>query len=80
MYGRSGKANLRNMYTKAGGWMIKYGCVEDAVGGDAYAWFVTKDGESSGAVLYSPYQVTCPSDTGNWWVRGSSGNQWKTTG
>ena len=80
VYRRSGNANYRTKYTKAGGWMIKYGCVGDAQGGDSDAWFVTKDGESSGAVLYSPYQVTCPSDTKNWWARGSSGNQWKTTG
>ena len=82
VYRRSGNANYmyRTKYTKAGGCMINYGCVEDEVGGDADAWFVTKDGESSGAVLYSPYQVICPTDTGNWRVRGSFGNQWKTTG
>jgi hypothetical protein len=26
----SGNANFRTKYTKAGGWTIKYGCVEDA--------------------------------------------------
>eukprot|EP00091_Calanus_sinicus_P015522 TRINITY_DN3385_c0_g1_i2.p1 TRINITY_DN3385_c0_g1~~TRINITY_DN3385_c0_g1_i2.p1 ORF type:complete len:180 (-),score=32.40 TRINITY_DN3385_c0_g1_i2:86-625(-) len=80
VYSRYGNANFRTKYTKAGGWMIKYGCVEDAKGGETDAWYVTNDEESSGAVLYSPYKVTCPSDTKNYWARGSPGNEWKTTG
>ena len=82
VYRRSGNANFRTKYTKLGGWMIKYGCMGDANSGEADAWFVTNNEASGGAVLYSPYKVTCPSDTTNWWVRaeGKQGNEWTTTG
>ena len=80
VYSRSGNANIKAKYTKAGGWILRYGCVGDAQGGDADAWYVTKNGESSGAVLYSPYKVKCPSNTRKWLARNFPGNQWKTLG
>merc|ERR1719154_58989 len=80
IYSRFGNANARSKYTKAGGWMISYGCVGDAKGGEVDSWHVSNTGSSSGAVIYSPYKVTCPSDTRNWWARGEAGAEWSTTG
>merc|ERR1712142_102915 len=79
IYSRFGNANARTKYTKAGGWMIKYGCVS-SYNGDNDAWFVTNNEDRSGAVLHSPYRVTCPSDTKNWWARENPSSDWGTTG
>merc|ERR1711872_181230 len=79
IYSRFGNANARTKYTKAGGWMIKYGCVS-SYNGDKDAWFVTNNEDRSGAVLHSPYRVTCPSDTKNWWARKNPSSDWETTG
>merc|ERR1711915_217211 len=58
---------------------IKYGCVS-GYNGDNDAWFVTNNEDRSGAVLHSPYRVTCPSDTKNWWARKNPSSEWETTG
>ena len=60
---------------------MTYGCVENAKGGDTDAWYVTNTGVSSGAVFYSPYKVTCPSDSTNWWYKEKAATvEWSTTG
>ena len=69
VYLRSGKANYRTVYEKPDGWKITYGCVGTSRGGDTDAWYVTSNGKSSGAVLYAPYKVTCPSDSPKWWYK-----------
>ena len=76
-----GNANIRAMYTKAGGRMIKYGFFGDAQGGDD-AWYVTMDRETIGPVLYyySPYKLKCPSNTRKWLPSDFPGNQWTTLG
>merc|ERR1711971_574493 len=89
IYSMSGNANCRTKYTKAGGWTIQYGCVEDAENTGIYgvrydvddadrdAWYVTQTGESSGAVVYLQYDVTCPSDSdGGRYARMSPGMVW----
>jgi len=91
VYSMSGNANFRTKYTKAGGWTIKYGCVEDAEkwssskadgdDGDRDAWYVTKNGDGSGAVIYSEYEVKCPSDSERFrYARMSPGIKWQMTG
>merc|ERR1712142_680552 len=79
IYSRFGNANARTKYTKAGGWMIKYGCV-CSYNGDKDAWFVTNNEDRSGALLLSDYRELCPSDTKNWWARENPSSDWKTTG
>merc|ERR1711872_277436 len=79
IYSMFGNANFRTKYTKANGWMIKYGCVS-SYNGDKDAWFVTNNEDRSGAVLLSDYRELCPSDTKNWWARANPSLEWKTTG
>eukprot|EP00092_Neocalanus_flemingeri_P019390 GFUD01021004.1.p1 GENE.GFUD01021004.1~~GFUD01021004.1.p1 ORF type:complete len:198 (-),score=33.03 GFUD01021004.1:355-948(-) len=81
VYRREGNANYRTVYSKPGGWKMTYGCQENAKGGDTDAWFVTNTGSSSGAVFYSPYKTTCPSDNTNWWYKEkSSDTDWTPAG
>jgi len=79
IYSKFGNANARTKYTKADGWMIKYGCVSSN-NGDKDAWFVTNNKDRSGAVLHSDFPELCPSDTKNWWARVNPSSEWKDTG
>ena len=57
------------------GWKV------DGDDGDRDAWYVTKNGESSGAIIYSQYEVTCPSDSERFrFARMSPGIEWQMTG
>ena len=60
---------------------MRYGCQDNAKGGDTDAWYVTNTGSSREAVFYSPYKTTCPSDNTNWWYKEKAGDaEWTTVG